>query len=831
MQTASDRFTAAPTIRGLVPPMTLAPVVHVVWRRAQDPGLSAEKAARAIAETVVLQRQPTRAEPSPLAHRDTGRNPTASDGALPVNVPHHRVVGFELEVGAGQVRLVRDDGVVLTGGTLVRADGPGMVDGMSTASPQPRRRKPAVINVRPGASGQPRQMVDEDPTDGLERFGQVIWHPVAGGAQVGVLEMNPEGNAILAARLSAEDRNERLVNQLEPILALSDRHAEILRPRFAVLSIKMSGTREVRHERAGAPPAGVLERDDMLIVDRAIKERWLEQIVWRDGDRIARDLLPGEMLLRRWQKNGVGLWLSTYGRQMDYETDWMALTAMMMVSAAERRNATRRMRAGMLTKGPLAGNGWLGPVPFGFIRDKRTRRLMAEKEGMKWINRAFEIADPAGRSEDESVGLSTRQVAELLANEGCPFDHEHIRRVLQSPIYSTGEHYCYVGGKKHGVAVLQEPPENPWPVPRDRFARVQEVLALRKGRSDRTPLGEFLFNTVECVHAQCEDSRRDSGFYAQIGGYILKDGNPDHRRLRHAPFVPACCKHVRGSDRRRFVWERDTLERPVVEAIRDLVRHPELQRQLADAMRVEQALPDDCLSEDEEFQLESEIADLHNREAALVDRHTRGELSPEEWKILFQPLQSRRRALQARLDSNRERAASSAGPPSVHSQDDRTAAFLTLLTVETPTDPLHKALRARLFSRCISRIVIDDDGYADIIITIEGPLVPPGGQPEDLNPNLAGADLIDLYTETIGDTRSADTAYLGREIETDTEARAAKAVSRADTSLESLLLLPSGAEVDRRNRDEIASTSWRHRGGVKFKPGDVAWRITLKIVV
>ena len=410
-----------------------------------------QQAARDVAAVIVGQAQASIVEqPDTYAHRD-GRAPSvaeageasggsaASDGGPVRVVPHDRLVDFELELGSGVVRFICEDGRII-GGTPVPADDEPKLESMEEEAKELRRRKPAVINVRPGKSGQPRRRTDEDPLEGLEAYGPLVWMSVGGGAMVCTLQLAEDGNCILAARMSTEDRNERLVHQLEPTLAISRRYPEILRPRMALLAVNMSGTREVRHERAGPPPPDVLERDDMLLVDAAIEAKWLEHIVWRDGDRIARDTLPGEMLLRRWQKHGVGLWLSSYGRQMDYETDWMGLTAMMMVSAAERRNSTRRMRSGAIKNGPLAGKGWLGPVPFGFVRDKHTKRLVAEQEGMRWINRTFEVADSGLCLDDAGVGLSTRDVAKTVAAEGCSFDHERVRKLLRDPIYCTGEY-------------------------------------------------------------------------------------------------------------------------------------------------------------------------------------------------------------------------------------------------------------------------------------------------------------------------------------------------------------------------------------------------------
>jgi len=85
-----------------------------------------------------------------------------------------------------------------------------------------------------------------------------------------------------------------------------------------------------------------------------------------------------------------------------------------------------------LRKGPGSGNGWRNTPPrFGFLREPRTFDLVEDAEHWPWIHRAFELAD-VGEA-PETGGLSTKKLTNQLAGEGCPFDHDRVRTLLQDP--------------------------------------------------------------------------------------------------------------------------------------------------------------------------------------------------------------------------------------------------------------------------------------------------------------------------------------------------------------------------------------------------------------
>jgi hypothetical protein len=386
-----------------------------------------------------------------------------------------------------------------------------------------------------------------------------------------VIELSSTGNAVILCRLSSEEDYDRFVDQIQPCMALAAQYG--LEARTAIIAEGMSGTRQVRPDRAGPPGPGVLEREDIRVLDALIAQGWVEHVIARTGDRLARDSLPAETLLARFADRGIGLWLSDYGRRMNYTSDSgdrTLMRIMMVVSAEERERNVRRLHAGQLNKGPLAGRGNLGGITrFGFIREKRGS-LYQDPEQWPWILRAFELAD-VGTTDGEA--LSTRKVAEQLVNEGCPFDHDRVRVILKDPIYATGEYVVNV----RGIAIPQDPIPLTNPVPIDRFTRVQDLLALRKGRSPVTPIGEFLLNAVDARHAQCIDvliKERP----ARIKGYLTtgKRVKPEPRVYRHVMGTPACCRTGGRGQHGSFTWRREALEAPIVRELHKLATHPEI---------------------------------------------------------------------------------------------------------------------------------------------------------------------------------------------------------------------------------------------------------------
>ena len=564
---------------------------------------------------------------------------------------------------------------------------------------------------------------------------------------LGVIELNPQGNAVAMCRLSGDDHDDSLIDQVQKALAIEANHSETLSIRYVLLALDMSGTREVRPQRALAPPPGTLERDDILLLEKWFAEGWVEHAIWRDGRRIAREILPAETILASLRRNRVNLWLVVYGRMIDWNSDRLGIRALNLVSAENRDNIDRELHDARLRKGPLSGNGWQNTPPrFGFYREPRTLQLIEDDEQWPWIHRVFELADVGDFANDG--GLSTRALAKRLKEEGCPFDHDRLRQILKDPIYATGEYHVLVAG----IPVAQRPIPLKNPVPLDRYLRVQTKLELRQGSTKRTPLGEFLFNYADVVHKQCADERSAKGAPILIKGYI--DPNyEDRRMLCHVPTVPAKC-HGRGRGQRGGArWERDDLEPPVVELLRGLVEHPAVLEQAAIAARHQITETSPRLTDEQRAQLELELVALEQRLDAAAEEWVESAakdptLEIAEYQRLAGALRRKQDSIRYRLEADASANGAGSARPTPQNEEEFKKAFLEILTVETPSDPFMLQLRARLFQCLVSRIEIDDDGdpAKPVVLTVEGHLAP-AGDGAAASPLAASRDLLSSYIE------------------------------------------------------------------------------------
>ncbi len=391
--------------------------------------------AQAVAETVVghLQRRRQGEElvtVRPAAADDESRASVweTTQAAEPVGYreAQARLAGVQWQaVDGGTLLLITESGEILQRKARAHGRRGASNDSMNPTRPE---RRPLKINVRPGQGGLQRRPDLVDDEEELGSFGEIVWRAVPGGAMLGILELASEGNAAIVARLSGDDKSESLVAQVRNSLALANHFSDRLRPRVAILGKNLSGTevREVRHPRAGPPPPGVLERDDILLIDGFIEAGWLEHVIFHEATRIARHPLPGEMIFERLIRNDVGLWIAWYGKQINWAEDGDRLRNDMVFSKRDRDNIVRKLQTARANKGPLAGNGHLGPTKLGVIRDRKTHKRTEDPEQMYWINRAFEIAD-LGLADDEG-GLSIRRVQEVLAEEGFEISYEKLRR-------------------------------------------------------------------------------------------------------------------------------------------------------------------------------------------------------------------------------------------------------------------------------------------------------------------------------------------------------------------------------------------------------------------
>lgn len=801
-----------------------APEVIVVWRELPASQLEREQAARDIVQTVFAERQRRLDAPTLAGVRRAG---TSAQAAKPLSfqLSDKKIVAVEwADVGTNRLRLVTDTGEVLEIDPYAKRRARSKVVDVENPKVERRgRRKPAKVMVRAGM----RRVVDRvDPTLGAESLlnQKIPWLLGSNGARIAVVPLNPEGNAIGLGRLSGEDKSETMGTQVEGLLALEQRHERLLY-RYLILAVDMSGTRAVRQQPHIALPDGTPERDDIIELDKFIQQGWVEHCAWWSEDRVARKVAPAQTIFERLRLNDIGLWFVVHGGEVPNDEDDVLLGVMAIIASNDRRNTVRRLRTGALRKGALAGNGHLNVAPYGFVRDPKTYKLVEDAEAWKGILRAFELADVG--LEAGGVGLSASKIAEQLAKEDFEFDHDRVRTILKDPIYATGEWTVKIGD----IDVPQAPVELENPVPLDRFQRVQDWLALRSGGDENTPLGDFLFNCVETVHKRCmklTGGVQDRSI--RVRGYNLK--HLKRQKMRHYPVTPECCKGEGRGRQGSWEWERDLLERPVVEELRRLATHPEILRQAELAERHEIARTSARLTREQRAELEQQQEALIQQREAASDRWVSSIVpgkTPDysEFERIDRSFTKQIDALQRRLDNDLAMAETERETPELQaSHEDRLAAFLEILTVDRPEDARMKALRARLFSLIVSRLVIDDEGEGPITVTVEGVLVPPDSPAEVANPLHAAGDFLDRYVrETRGHKGVAErTLERAEKVKTDFESSHSKSVS---TILLDLPAIPTQTQWRRLRAASLSNRNWNTGRKFGTADGTVAWRATV----
>jgi hypothetical protein len=267
--------------------------------------------------------------------------------------------------------------------------------------------------------------------------------------------------------------------------------------------------------------------------------------------------------------------------------------------------------------------------------------------------------------------------------------------------------------------------------------------------------------------------------------------------------------------------------------VREIASHPEVLRQLTLATRHVVADTSTRLTPEERRELEQQLETLiSDREAAAdvwIEKGS-GEGTPDfdDFQLAVRGYNRRIAALERRLQNDEALAAAEekegdgTGP-----RDKRLEDFLEIMTVERPSDPRMMALRARLFSLIVSKVIIDDDGRGPITLILESNLVPPDSPVELANPLYAAGDFLDRYRrEKEGRTSPEDRVLSHAEaVKTDFESSHHKSVF---TLLPELKNLPTGVALKRMRRNQLDFSNWHIRGMLKTD-GVVAWRVSTPI--
>lgn len=205
--------------------------------------------------------------------------------------------------------------------------------------------KPARVPLPPGEVGRHRNRGrdrDRAVQDLVQRLGPDYVAFAAAGGSVYVWdagsghagpELDPDGDTIIHGRraFGGDPTDQNMLHHLLGPLDLSGRAG--LRPRMVVMAAGLSGCLDYDN------------RVDLHLGAAAIEAGWVNNVVWRGGDRIAREVVVAETYYRQLESSHVGLWFSEWGRKVSGHADMTQLRVATVMGSNEASRARGSSRA------------------------------------------------------------------------------------------------------------------------------------------------------------------------------------------------------------------------------------------------------------------------------------------------------------------------------------------------------------------------------------------------------------------------------------------------------------------------------------------------------
>ena len=299
---------------------------------------------------------------------------------------------------------------------------------------------------------------------------------------------------------------------------------------------------------------------------------------------------------------------------------------------------------------------------------------------------------------------------------GCEISPSQLRRLLRDPIYVTGDYSVRRRGATHPGRRIPLGD----PIPGDTFERNQELLSLRRGRENRTPIGTFCLNAVPVIHARCAQAVNARGLHAFLRGRV--DPRHDARSYRHSPFVPPGC--------RGFSIDQGVLEGLVIRELRSLASNEALKVEFEKASGGSSTAGISVLTREDRRVLEVETRGLERRRTQLARGFRARVKAGEEhnelayWELLG--------GLTAEIDQIRRRLSASdeleavlaTRQPLANPPEALRVAMDEVLTIEVPREDQDRVRRAALVQELVTKIVIHDEPTGSFRIEPSGPLRP-----------------------------------------------------------------------------------------------------------
>jgi DNA invertase Pin-like site-specific DNA recombinase len=553
--------------------------------------------------------------------------------------------------------------------------------------------------ARPGTGGR-RKRVDfgfeiEATRELRERYGQPDEHS-SGRTLLLVWSMDPDGEGIVAARLSSTDvqKGETALGQIHNGLALAAGHA--LKPAIAVVALRTSGG------------LAYDQRPDLDFIRDSVATRGLSWICYREPDRVARDQHAAYSFYKFLEDTGTDLYLCSLGRRVDWSSqgDKLMIGTQTVIGEYERGSIKARTHNALKARFLEEGRGYPGFKSIGFKRDAKMY-LVQDLEQWPYV---LEMNEMYGTLRSDG-GTSLRDLAAYLTNQlGFTISSDRVRTMLKDPMYVTGiAHVNY-----NGVAYPIRPIELVNPVPIETFERNQQLMAAVKGRQRVNPLGHFLLNRIDFRHDACRHEVRPGG-----QPVMLRGEGKSYKHSKGCP-LPEC---------RQFTLPHRQVDAAIVAELLRLCEDPELQRRYQQRARTDADKPSPgILTAGQERSYKARVTDLARQREEIVagwlrDGSKTHDLNPRYLQEAVEHVDAEIARLERQLEiSKRLQAAEKRAPSDDH--DKLLQRARQLLTPEAPSDP-ELAQRRLLFTSRLSARSSPAAPTPDSSSNSTGPSCPP----------------------------------------------------------------------------------------------------------
>jgi len=229
-------------------------------------------------------------------------------------------------------------------------------------TPLPRWEDVMSAAARPGTGGRRKRLDKGFEIEATRELRERYGHPEEisyRGSQLLIWTMDPDGDGILAARLSSMDvqKGETALSQIHNGLALAAGHG--LKPAYALVAMRMSGGAKYEHRR------------DLEFIRHRVADRGVNWVCYREPDRIAREQLTALRFYDFLKDNDTGLYLCTLGREVDWDnpSDRLLVTTQGVIGEFGRAQIKANTHRAIRDRWLETGRGFPALTPIGFRRN------------------------------------------------------------------------------------------------------------------------------------------------------------------------------------------------------------------------------------------------------------------------------------------------------------------------------------------------------------------------------------------------------------------------------------------------------------------------------